>query len=43
LQENLSDKLGAKVEIKQAANGKGQLLISYNSLEELDGIIDHIN
>jgi ParB family chromosome partitioning protein len=43
LQENLSDKLGARVEIKQQTNGKGQLLISYNSLEELDGIIDHIN
>ena len=43
LQENLSDKLGARVEIKQQTSGKGQLLISYNSLEELDGIIDHIN
>ena len=43
LQENIADKLGAKVEIKQQSSGKGQLLISYNSLEELDGIIDHIN
>lgn len=42
LQNSLSEKLGAKVEIKQSATGKGQLVIGYNSLEELDGIIDHI-
>jgi ParB family chromosome partitioning protein len=42
LQNNLSEKLGAKVEIKQLASGKGQLVIGYNSLDELDGIIDHI-
>jgi len=42
LQNSLSDKLGAKVEIKQSASGKGQLVIGYNSLDELDGIIDHI-
>jgi ParB family chromosome partitioning protein len=42
LQNSLSEKLGASVEIKQSASGKGQLVIGYNSLEELDGIIDHI-
>lgn len=42
LQNSLADKLGAKVEIKQGNGGKGQLVIGYNSLEELDGIIDHI-
>jgi ParB family chromosome partitioning protein len=42
LQDNLSDKLGASVQIKQSSGGKGQLIIGYNSLEELDGIIDHI-
>ena len=42
LQDNLSDKLGAKVQIKQSGSGKGQLIIGYNSLDELDGIIDHI-
>lgn len=42
LQNSLADKLGAKVEIKQSASGKGQLVIGYNSLDELDGIIDHI-
>ena len=42
LQDNLSDKLGARVQIKQSAGGKGQLIIGYNSLDELDGILDHI-
>lgn len=42
LQNNLADKLGAKVHIKQSAGGKGQLIIGYNSLDELDGILDHI-
>lgn len=43
LQRNLSDKLGAKVFFKQGLKGKGQLIIYYNSLEELDGILTHIN
>ncbi|MGD2117657.1 MAG: ParB/RepB/Spo0J family partition protein [Chromatiales bacterium] len=43
LQDNLADKLGAKVVIKQSSAGKGQLIIGYNSLDELDGIIDHIH
>lgn len=42
LQESLSEKLGARVEIRQGSAGKGQLMIAYNSLDELDGIIDHI-
>jgi len=43
LQRNLSDKLGAKVLFKQGLKGKGQLIIHYNSLEELDGILSHIS
>lgn len=44
LQRNLSDKLGAKVLLKQGKmKGKGQLIIHYNSLEELDGILEHIS
>ncbi len=39
---DLSDKLGARVAIKQSGKGKGQLVISYNSLDELDGILEHI-
>ena len=42
LQTHLTEKLGANVALKQSKGGKGQLIISYNSLEELDGIIDHI-
>lgn len=42
LQVHLSEKLGASVQLKQSKGGKGQLVIAYNSLEELDGIIDHI-
>lgn len=41
LQDNLSLKLGAKVEI-QHHQGKGKLVIQYNTLEELDGILEHI-
>ncbi len=43
LQRNLSDKLGAKVLFKQGLKGKGQLIIHYNNLEELDGILAHIH
>lgn len=42
LEENLSEKLGAGVEIQHGAKGKGKLVISYNSLDELDGILVHI-
>jgi ParB family transcriptional regulator, chromosome partitioning protein len=41
LQDDLSDKLGARVNIQQAASGKGKLVIAYNSLDELEGILDH--
>lgn len=41
LESDLSEKLGAKVLI-QHAGGKGKLVISYNSLDELDGILGHI-
>lgn len=43
LERNLSDKLGTKVFFKQGLKGKGQLIIHYTSLEELDGILAHIN
>ncbi len=42
-QEALSEKLGAKVQIQHSAKGKGKLVIQYNTLEELDGILEHIN
>lgn len=42
LQDKLSDQLGAVVKIDCNAKGKGRLVISYNSLDELDGILAHI-
>ena len=42
LETEISDKLGAKVKIDHAAKGFGKLVISYNSLDELDGILEHI-
>ena len=42
LQESLSEKMGANVDIKHSAKGKGKLIIQYSSLDELDGILDHI-
>jgi ParB family chromosome partitioning protein len=41
-QDDLSEKLGARVVIQHSAKGKGKLVIQYNSLDELDGILAHI-
>ena len=42
LQDDLSEKLGAKVLFQHSAKGKGKLIINYNDLEELEGILSHI-
>ncbi|CAM3495084.1 ParB/RepB/Spo0J family partition protein [Parendozoicomonas haliclonae] len=42
LEEDLSQKIGAKVAIQHTAKGKGKLVISYNTLDELDGVLAHI-
>ena len=42
LQNQLGEKLGARVKIEAQSGGKGRLVIHYNSLDELDGIIEHI-
>lgn len=42
LENSLSETLGAKVTLIQGQGGKGKLMISYNSLDELDGILAHI-
>ena len=42
LQQDLSDKLGAKVSIQHGSKGSGKLVITYNSVDELDGILGHI-
>ncbi|HUA26733.1 MAG TPA: ParB/RepB/Spo0J family partition protein, partial [Steroidobacteraceae bacterium] len=43
LEQELADKLGAKVLIQHSRAGKGKLVVSYNSLDELDGILAHIS
>jgi len=42
LEMEVSEKLGAKVSVQHTAKGAGKLVISYNSLDELDGILKHI-
>jgi ParB family chromosome partitioning protein len=42
LEQELAEKLGARVAIQQSARGRGKLVVSYNSLDELDGILAHI-
>jgi ParB family chromosome partitioning protein len=43
LQQQLSEKLSASVVIKHSKAGKGELIIKYHSLDELSGILAHIN
>ena len=42
LQEELSEKLGAAVSIQHSAKGAGKLILKYNSVDELDGILAHL-
>ncbi len=42
LEQELGERLGAPVRIQYNASGKGRLVVSYNSLDELDGILAHI-
>jgi ParB family chromosome partitioning protein len=42
LQDELSEKIGVPVIIEHSAKGKGRLMLKYNSLDELDGILAHI-
>jgi ParB family chromosome partitioning protein len=42
LQDNLAERLGARVAIQHGAKGMGKLVIAYNSLDELEGILAHI-
>jgi ParB family chromosome partitioning protein len=43
LELELADKLGAKVLFQHGSSGKGKLVVSYNSLDELEGILAHIH
>ncbi len=42
LEQEITDKLGAVVRIDHTSKGAGRLTISYNTLDELDGILKHI-
>jgi ParB family chromosome partitioning protein len=43
LQQTLSDKLCAKVNVVHSKKGSGKLVIHYHSLDELEGILDHFD
>lgn len=42
LEQELGERIGANVAIQHGSKGKGKLVIQYNSLDELDGILEHI-
>jgi ParB family chromosome partitioning protein len=42
LELELAEKLGAKVTFAHATGGKGKMIVAYNSLDELEGILAHI-
>lgn len=43
LQNQLSDQLGAQIKVQHSAKGSGKVVIHYNNLDELDGILNQIN
>jgi ParB family chromosome partitioning protein len=42
LESEVAERLGARVELDHGSGGKGRLVIRYNSLDELEGILEHI-
>ena len=42
LEQDLAERLGAKVIFQHGAKGNGRLVIHYTNLDELDGILAHI-
>ncbi|MDZ7829116.1 MAG: ParB/RepB/Spo0J family partition protein [Halofilum sp. (in: g-proteobacteria)] len=42
LEQDLSERLGAQVTVTPGSKGSGRLQITYNSLDELEGILEHI-
>jgi ParB family chromosome partitioning protein len=42
LQEELAESLGAAVELKPRANGRGSVVIDYSSLDELQGLVKRL-
>jgi ParB family chromosome partitioning protein len=43
LENRISEKLGAGVKIRPGKKGSGQLVISFHSAAELDGILEHLS
>lgn len=43
LEQKLAERLGTQVQIKHGAKGKGQLVIKYGSLDELQGVLAHMH
>lgn len=42
LQHSLTDKLGARVIFQHGSKGRGKMVIHYNNVDELEGILAHI-
>ncbi|NVJ66029.1 MAG: ParB/RepB/Spo0J family partition protein [Gammaproteobacteria bacterium] len=42
LEQQLGEKIGAQVDIQHGNKGKGKMVINYHSLDELDGILQHL-
>ena len=42
LEQRLAERLGSAVQIRHGQKGKGQFVIRYNSLDELQGVLAHI-
>lgn len=42
LEDQISEKIGAPVQIQHSAKGAGKLIFKYNSVDELDGILAHL-
>ena len=42
LQDELAERLGARVQFQHTGSGKGKCVIHYNNLDELEGILKHI-
>jgi ParB family chromosome partitioning protein len=43
LQNRMTEQLGARVRIQHQASGKGRLVISYNSADEFEGILERLD
>ncbi len=43
LEEGLGEHVGVPVSVQHSAKGKGKLIFKYNNLDELDGILNHLN